>query len=94
MGGPCGTYERQERCIQGFGEGDLRERDHLEMGGPCGTYERQERCIQGFGEGDLRERDHLEDLGVGGRMELQEVDCGGACTGFIWLRIGTVCRRL
>jgi hypothetical protein len=30
MGGACGTYGRQERCIQGFGEGDLRERDHLE----------------------------------------------------------------
>jgi hypothetical protein len=30
IGGTCGTYERQERCIQGFGGGDLSERDNLE----------------------------------------------------------------
>jgi len=29
-GGACGTYERQERCIQGFGEGDLTGRNNLE----------------------------------------------------------------
>jgi len=26
----CGTYGRQERCIQCFGGGNMRERDHLE----------------------------------------------------------------
>ena len=30
MGGACGTYGVRERCVQGFGGGDLRERDHLE----------------------------------------------------------------
>jgi hypothetical protein len=30
VGGACGTYGRQERCIQDFGGGNLRKRDHLE----------------------------------------------------------------
>ena len=30
MGGACGTYGRQERCIQGFGVWSLRVRVHLE----------------------------------------------------------------
>jgi hypothetical protein len=30
MGGACGTYGRQESCIQGFGGEDLKERDRLE----------------------------------------------------------------
>jgi hypothetical protein len=30
MGGTCGTYGRQERCINGVFFGDLREGDHLE----------------------------------------------------------------
>ena len=30
IGGVCSTYGRQERCLQGFGGVDLRERDHLE----------------------------------------------------------------
>jgi len=30
MGGACGTYGGEERCIQGFWWGNLRERDHLE----------------------------------------------------------------
>jgi hypothetical protein len=30
MGGACGTYGRQERCVQGFGVGSLRVRIHLE----------------------------------------------------------------
>jgi hypothetical protein len=29
MGGSCATYERHERCIQGFG-GETLKRDHLE----------------------------------------------------------------
>jgi hypothetical protein len=29
-GGACSTYGRQERCIQGFGGGNLRERENLE----------------------------------------------------------------
>jgi hypothetical protein len=28
MGGECSTYGGEERCVQGFGWGDLRERDH------------------------------------------------------------------
>jgi hypothetical protein len=27
MGGACGTYGGQERCVQGFGRGDLKEWD-------------------------------------------------------------------
>ena len=30
MGGTCNTYGREERFMQGFGGGYLRERDHLE----------------------------------------------------------------
>ena len=30
MGLTCSTYEGEERCIQGFGGGHLRETDHLE----------------------------------------------------------------
>jgi hypothetical protein len=30
MGGECNTYGGEERCIQGFGGENLRERDHLE----------------------------------------------------------------
>jgi len=30
MGRAFGMYGEQERCIQGFGRRDLRERDHLE----------------------------------------------------------------
>jgi len=29
MGRACSTYGEEERCIQGFGGGNLRERDHL-----------------------------------------------------------------
>jgi hypothetical protein len=29
MGWACGTYGRQERCVQGFG-GKAREREHFE----------------------------------------------------------------
>jgi len=30
MEGACGTCGGQERCIQGFGRGELKERDQLE----------------------------------------------------------------
>jgi len=30
VSGACSTYGGQERCIQGFGGGDLMEKDHLE----------------------------------------------------------------
>jgi len=36
MGEACGTYVRQERCIQGSGGGHVRERDHLEVLGVNG----------------------------------------------------------
>ena len=28
MGGACGTYGGRERCVQGFGGENLREKDH------------------------------------------------------------------
>jgi len=30
MGGACGTYGGQGKCIQRFGRGNLKEGDHLE----------------------------------------------------------------
>jgi hypothetical protein len=30
IGGACSTYERLEMCIEGFWNGELRERDNLE----------------------------------------------------------------
>jgi len=33
MGGACSAYGGEERRIQGFGWGNLRERDHLEFPG-------------------------------------------------------------
>jgi len=30
MGGACSMYGGEERCMQGFGGENLRERDHLE----------------------------------------------------------------
>jgi len=47
--------------------------------------------MQGFGGGP-KERDHSEDLGVEERIKLKLIFNtwnGEACTGFIWLRIGT-----
>ena len=35
-GGVCSTYGGEERRIQGFGGGNLRERDHLEDPGVDG----------------------------------------------------------
>jgi hypothetical protein len=45
-----------------------------------------------FWQGNLTERDHLEDLGADERIILKwvlKILGGRACTGFIWLRIGT-----
>jgi hypothetical protein len=41
--------------------------------------------------GNMREREHLEDVDVDGMMKLKWVlkSGMGACTGFIWLGIGT-----
>jgi hypothetical protein len=36
MGEACSTYGRQDRCIQGFDGGDLREGDHFEDPGVDG----------------------------------------------------------
>jgi hypothetical protein len=36
MGGACNTYVGDERRIQDFGGGNLRERDHLEDSGADG----------------------------------------------------------
>jgi len=33
----CSTYEGEESCLQGFGSGNLRERDHLEDPGIDGS---------------------------------------------------------
>jgi hypothetical protein len=30
MGTACSAYGREERCIQGFGGGNMKERGHLE----------------------------------------------------------------
>ena len=36
MSGACGMYGGEEKCIQSFGRGNLRERDHLENPGVDG----------------------------------------------------------
>ena len=36
VGGACGTYGGEQRCIQAFWLGDLMERDHLEDPGLVG----------------------------------------------------------
>jgi len=36
MGGACSAYGREESCIQGFGGGNPREREHLEDPGVDG----------------------------------------------------------
>jgi hypothetical protein len=36
MGRTCGTYGGEERCIQGFSGGNLKEGDHLEDPGVDG----------------------------------------------------------
>jgi hypothetical protein len=36
MGRVCGTYGRQERCLQGFGGENTRKRDHSEDPGVDG----------------------------------------------------------
>ena len=62
------------------------------MGRACGTYGTGEGLTV-FWCGDLREKHHLEHLGVKGMIILKLVfnKCdGGAWTGLIWLRIGTV----
>jgi hypothetical protein len=62
------------------------------MGGACCTYWGQERCIQDFLGEDLMERNHLEDIGVNRMIILKCIFKkwnGEACTGLIWLKIGT-----
>jgi len=36
MGGACSAYGGEERCILGFGGGNLRKKDHLEDPGVDG----------------------------------------------------------
>jgi hypothetical protein len=36
MGRACGTYGRLDNCVEGFGGGDMRERDHLKDPGADG----------------------------------------------------------
>jgi len=61
------------------------------MGGACSEYGGEERRMQGRW-GNLRERNHLENPGVDGpkiiRWVFRKWDVG-ACTGLIWLRLGT-----
>ena len=52
MGGACGTYGRQERCIHGFGGGDVIERDPLRI--PRSTWEDNIKMnFQGVGSGGM-----------------------------------------
>jgi hypothetical protein len=53
MGGTCGTNGRQEKCIQGFGEGDLRERDHVEDLGVDGVNIKVDQVDWGGGMSGL-----------------------------------------
>jgi hypothetical protein len=64
------------------------------VGGACGTHGRGEKRVQGFGGKAERKKDDLEDQGVDGRMgskrTLGRLTGGRGCSGFTWLRIGTV----
>jgi hypothetical protein len=56
------------------------------------AWERGETC-KGFWWESPRERDHLKDQDVDGRMGSKWTLgrlVGGVCSGFTWLRIGTV----
>jgi hypothetical protein len=53
---------------------------------------RKERCVYRLLVGKPNEKNHLEDPGIDGRIILKWVFKkwdAGACTGLIWLRIGT-----
>jgi len=43
MGGACGTLGEQERCLQGFGRGDIMERDSVEDLGVNGNIVLRDR---------------------------------------------------
>ena len=47
MGGACSAYGEEERHVQGFGGGNLRERDHL--GGPRRKWEDNKMDFHGSG---------------------------------------------
>ena len=88
MGGSCGTYGRQERCIQ-FLWGELRERNHLE------DLEVDGKIIQAFiGRKIGGEAWHgLVCSGSGQRQVAGTCECGNELSGsvkyweyFDWLR--------
>ena len=61
------------------------------MGTTCSTYGAIRSTYSGFSGKNLKEEDHLEDEGID-RIILKlifERLHGRACTGSIWLRIGT-----
>ena len=61
------------------------------------AYRGTGKVYTGFWWGNLRERNCLEDPGTDGRIILRWVFRkwdGGACIGFIWLRIGRGVRHL
>jgi len=77
MGGACSMYGSEERRMHGFGEGNLRERDHLEDPGVDGRI--IIRHI--FRQWDVRAWTGLISLGIG--QVAATCECGNEPSGSI-----------